>query len=672
MQDHDRALAEAAAHLRAGDEAAAVRLWLRHAEDRRALLCLREWAVAERRLDLLDGVLQRLAGGGDEQATICRAIQAQLRGDAAGALSLLQPLLASPSAPAAAHHHAGRALHNLGRREEAQAAFLRALQRQPDYAEARYSQAHALRASGRLDEAIAAYRAVLEWRPGSRAALLNLGITLCAAERAGEALAPLERLLAIEPESVDGWINKGLCLHVLGRLVEAEDCYLAALRRAPAHPQAHFYLGCLRNEQFDSAGAQSHLEAALRAAPDDPDIRAELAGLMEQNNDLAAAARHVQAGLAVAPAHPALRLEAARLARREGRLDEARGLLLALVPQTLPARQAQQYWFERAWMHDRAREPAEAMAALERAHALAAASPRRHGIERDAYPRRVEAVAAWIARGAPGASPRADDPPPVLPFRPAFLVGFPRSGTTLLDTILDAHPDVASIEEQATLEPVADRLLGEADGAYPEAMPRLDGEALHRARMRYRTAVEAWITPGFRGVVLDKLPLRLLRVPLLHRMFPDAPILFAERHPCDVVLSNVMQQYRPNEAFVHFDSIADAARMYDQVMRTWRAIVEALPLRLHRVRYERLVEDPEAEIAAACAALGVGFAPAMLEHERRLQGRGRIATNSYQQVAEPLYRRSVERWRAYRPWFEPVLPLLRPHLAWLGYPDPDA
>lgn len=255
--------------------------------------------------------------------------------------------------------------------------------------------------------------------------------------------------------------------------------------------------------------------------------------------------------------------------------------------------------------------------------------------------------------------------PEALPFRLAFLIGMPRSGTTLLDTMLDAHPEVASIEEKPTLE----QLLGELPGA-PNYWPRLgelDAPRRVALRARYLDAVAAHIPGGFSGLVLDKLPLRLLQLPLIRVLFPEARLLFALRHPCDVVLSNFMQQYVPNEAFIHFDTLAASAGTYDRVMQAWRAMVERWQLSPQTVRYEALVADPEAVLGATCAHLGLDLHPAMLDVQQRLAGRGRIQTNSYQQVAEPVYQRAAGRWQAYRPWFEPLLPTLQPHIDWLGY-----
>ncbi len=663
-----QALSQAEAQLRAGAEAEAIALLRSHPDDLNALVRLREWAVVERRVDLLAPVLERLSRVEHPEAKIGEAIRRQVQGDPAAALATLKPVLGAHPELATAQHHAGRALHNLGRRAEALAALRLALQLQPDYPEARYSLAHALRAANRLDESIAAYREVVQQRPAWRAAWLNLGISLAAAERGDEALTAFERLLTLDPNAVEGWVNRGLSLHILGRSAEARAAQEQALRLDPQHPLAHFYLGCLLNEDTDTAGARAHLEAALAAAPGDPEILTELAGVAEQSNDLERARRYVAQGLAAAPDHPGLALEAARLARRAGQIEAARARLLALEGQPLPARLAQQYWFERALVHDRNAEPGATMEALERAHALAARSPRRRGIDPTAFPRRLAQIERWLGEGALGAFAQPGDPRAELGFAPAFLVGFPRSGTTLLDTLLDAHPEVASIEERPGFEQAVDAMLG-PDRSYPGAMPGLSAVDLARGHGHYAQAVRACLPRGTRAIVLDKLPLRLLQVPLIHRLFPDAPILFALRHPCDVVLSNLMQQFRPNEAFIHFDSIESAARTYDAVMRIWRSIVERLPLRLHYVRYEDLIVQPERELAAAAEALGIAAPNAVLDPEQRLAERGRVRTNSYQQVAEPIYRRAAGRWQQYRRWMEPVLPLLRPHLEWLGYSE---
>ena len=636
--------------------------------DSAALGCLRDWALVEQDPAVLAASLASLDGLHDPEAQVAAALRLVRAGDAPAAARLLGQVAQGPEgARATVRHHLGRALHNLGQRDRALALLAQAAGGGDDPAP-HYSLAHALRAAGRFDDAERHYRAYLHVRPESRAARIDLAVTLCAADRTAEAVAILDGLLAERPGDVAALLNRGIALHVLGQWEEARISFERVLAAAPDHAQAHFHLGCLFKEQFQAEDARRHLMAAVAADPADADAHAELAGLFEQGNDLAMAARHVQLGLAIAPDLPSLLLEAVRVARRNKQPAEARRLLERLDPRALPERQAMQLGFEAAQVADALGEPAAAMVALEAAHRLEAASPRHRAVDRAAYPRRIGEIMAWLDAGAPGAAPAPGDPAPAPGFRPSFLVGFPRSGTTLLDTVIDAHDGVASIEEHPTVEVVAER-LGPSEEAYPRGMARLRPEDVAAARARYEAQVRALVPAGHSGLVLDKLPLRMLRVPLIRRLYPDAPILFMARHPCDVVLSNYMQQFRPNEAFVHFDTIASAAELYARVMDAWLAMCRQLPLGVHVVRYEALVASPDEELGKACAALGIRYDPGTLDPRRRMAGRG-VETNSYHQVAEPIYRRAVGRWTGYRQWLAPVLPRLRPHIEALGYGEP--
>jgi hypothetical protein len=133
-------------------------------------------------------------------------------------------------------------------------------------------------------------------------------------------------------------------------------------------------------------------------------------------------------------------------------------------------------------------------------------------------------------------------------------------------------------------------------------------------------------------------------------------------------MSNFMQQYAVNDAFVNFYTLADTVRTYDAVFSLWRQLEARLSLPIAYVRYENLVQSPQEEVAAACAFLGITWDPAMIEADQRNRERGRIRTNSYQQVAEPIYRRAVGRWTRYRDPLQPHLATLAPHAARWGYP----
>lgn len=167
--------------------------------------------------------------------------------------------------------------------------------------------------------------------------------------------------------------------------------------------------------------------------------------------------------------------------------------------------------------------------------------------------------------------------------------------------------------------------------------------------------------------MVDKNPLLMARMALVHRLFPDARVVFVERHPCDSVLSCFMSNFQLNGAMRSFTSIGEAARTYDAVFDYWTRCESLLPLAVHRVRYERMVEDLEAEMRPLLGFLGLPWDPDVLDNRKSAAKREHIRTASYSQVTEPIYRRSKGRWERYRAQLEPILPILAPWAERMGY-----
>ncbi len=652
--------------IRTGRAADAEHLLRQNSADRACAARLREVLIGERRIPEAVSVARALAHGDDAEALLSRAFLAHLDNHFGHVVELCQQVLRGAPDHPAALNHLGRALHNMGRSDDAQRAFERAVAVAPGYAQAWHNLGHVLRARGLLERALQAFESALAQAPAYLPARLHLGITWYAMEQPQAALECFQQVLAATPHDVEALVGAGLALHMLGRLDEARAHYQQALQLAPDHATAYYYLGCVLNEAMDSRGAIAALTRALQLQPNDVEAWAELAGVYELGSQLEESARAVQRGLALAPQHPALNLEAAKLERRRGDLLGAVARLQRIDPRQLSARSATQYWFDLGLALDRCDQVDAAMRAFEAGNALAARSVRRLAIDPMAFDRLLDKLGQWTARGAPGALPQPGDPDDDTGSDLCFLVGMPRSGTTLLDTMLAANADVVSIEELPTLEHAIADFAGFATG-YPDAMEALSGEDVRALRVRYRQAVAVHL--GGRGakLIVDKLHLRCLHVGLIRRLFPDARILFALRHPGDVVLSNFMQQYAPNDAFVHFDTLADSARVYARVLALWRLSLDVLPLQWDSVRYESLIEDPAGELARVSAFLGIAADPAMLDRQARNATRERVRTNSYQQVAEPIYQRAAGRWQRYRKYLEPCIATLRPAADWLDY-----
>lgn len=515
---------------------------------------------------------------------------------------------------------------------------------------------NARRAAGDLGGAVEALARARRLRPGLAPIQLNYATSLAQAGRLEESLEPYSEAARLEPGNPALQIEVGKLLRHLGRPNEAIDWLSRAAHLAPGDTAALIELG----RAHAGLGALDEAEADYRHALElDPGFASafvELGIVLERGNRLdriepllrEAEARGV-------PAEALAYLRALHL-REQGRIEEALAQARQAPADIEPVRRALLI----GQLADRLGDAETAFAAFCEANALSADEPAAARADPAGYRRRVQAlttllVPGWLDCWPP--APAANRPSPV------FLVGFPRSGTTLLDTVLMGHPEIFVLEEEPILQRVGDALGGF------ERLPGLDGAEIGRLRSLYFDELDR-LAPDLRDrTVLDKLPLNILAMPLVHRLFPDARIVFSQRHPCDVVLSCFMQSFEANDAMANFLDLGDCARLYDLVLAFWEKCRDVLPLEVHIVRYEALVEDLESEVRTLLDFLGLKWDERVLDHRRTAKARGTISTPSYAQVIKPIYREASGRWERYRAQMAPVLPLLAPWAQRLGYGD---
>ena len=253
---------------------------------------------------------------------------------------------------------------------------------------------------------------------------------------------------------------------------------------------------------------------------------------------------------------------------------------------------------------------------------------------------------------------------------PVFVLGFFRSGTTLAQEVLRAHPQVFLSDEVGLLHAVHRELQRMQPG--PEPVPaklaRVDAGGIARLRSAYWSAARGHHGPACeQGVFVDKFTLNTVDLGLIDTVFPDARVLFAMRDPRDVCLSCVTQLMVPGPATVHLLRLADTAALYAQVMRFWLAVRDRLALRWRLLRYEDAVTDFEGTFRPLFEFIGLDWRPEVVDFHRRAAGRY-VASPSRNQVAQPLYRSSVARWRRYETEMAPVQSALAPFVEHFGYP----
>ena len=384
------------------------------------------------------------------------------------------------------------------------------------------------------------------------------------------------------------------------------------------------------------------------------DQLAKSAAEHERHNRLQPAMACAKEALAQDPSHPLASLIAARCARRTGALDQA----LSHLNNVKQNQRGAPHIHEWAQVLDKQGQYEMAFKAFSIANqARRAEHP---NVDRTLMPRFIAHIqSAFTPEWVQSWTPLPPSPRPA----PLFMVGFNRSGTTLLDRMLDAHPQVHVMEEVSAIDQ-ARQVLG---GLYPHGLADLDPSHLRAAREAYFAVADAYVPAGFNGLIVDKLPLSTIALGLINRLFPSAKTVFSLRHPADVVLSNFMQNYLPNPITAHFGSIESAATLYTQVMGLGLHLRSMLPMEVLDIRYEDLVEDWETEVRRLLDFAGLPWDDQIRGYLGRTQKQGLIDTPSYAAVVEPVHRKAVGRRHNYASAIASVGPVLAPFTDAFGY-----
>tara|TARA_R110000868_G_scaffold106587_3_gene292256 strand:+ start:25859 stop:28018 length:2160 start_codon:yes stop_codon:yes gene_type:complete len=477
-------------------------------------------------------------------------------------------------------------------------------------------------AEGRNQDAERILRRALEiCGPGE-----TLAVALCdllfAQNKAESAIAVIDAVeSALPAQSARLKRMRAAALESSSEYAKAEQCYREALALAPESPEIISAAAAFFDRQVDVAPMLELIDRA-RAAGIDFDV-----------DEL----RHAEA----------------RALLRTGRAAEAHESILRALSLPGEKNQVRSRYYTLGRVEDALGNYEAAFEAFRIGSVLREEVWETHGpCDHTVTLKRIESIqrrlSAEIESGQSAVGDREAGPANI-----AFLVGFPRSGTTLLDTILRSHSRVRVIEEQPilnrALRNLVDGVTGDETNFTEEWLDQLDAcdPAEMRASYLEQMAEFAGEAIDDSKVYIDKLPLNMNRAPMIHRMFPRAVLILAGRNPLDVAISNLVQDFSPNNAMLNMTSLERIDRLYDLSFSLWETFEAWRQPVVERVVYEDLVVDLEASVTPVMQRLGLAFEPAQARYFETARKRDRINTPSANQVSQALFTTSKERWRNY-------------------------
>ena len=543
---------------------------------------------------------------------------------------------------------------------------------------------------GDHDTAIASYRAALAIRPGFAKAWNSLGIAYLRCGRLRDAGDSFRSAAASDPEFAEPRFNLGIVYENLKRPHDAAEQYEQAVALDAGYTKAWSTLAnvCWELGQYDRVAG--HYGRALDTDNRYLPAHRGLMQFLEQSNRREELRDAVaQAGEALGADHPLVKLRQGVIAAADGDNRTARDILEGCEFETADAaglHDERTRLTHLAGICDRLDDTRGALQCAGEANRLSRQLSAGKRIDKTTFLEFVDNRKRYFQRdnirlwrlepgATSGACPRvgsdrqAPAETPATGAGPVFVIGFPRSGTTLIDTMLRGHPQIEVAEESDAVPALVNRLSGASDASLAE-LGKLSIEAVESARSGYFERLGRHVRPSAADAaitVVDRFALNIVYAGEICRVFPDARFILMLRHPADCVLSCYLRTFTETSANASFHTLEEAAFLYDRVFSLWTQYTEILdPVRIE-VRYENLVESVEQTCRSVLDFIGLPWHAGVLDHQRTARNRLYIRTASYNQVIEPVHAAASGRWLRYREYLEPVLPTLQPWIERFGY-----
>ena len=503
-----------------------------------------------------------------------------------------------------------------------------------------------LRGFGKLKEAEYSQRKAIELNPNYSNAHSNLGNILRDLGNLKEAEYSQRKAIELNPKFTNAYLNLGNILKDLGNLGEAELFTRKAIELCPNAAEAHLNLGVILKDLGKIKEAQLSTRKAIELKSDFTDAYFNLFQHYEQINNLKELKESLKEFSEVKSIKNELILFRARLSFRNKAITTAHQLINSISNQWIEESNNIKkilYWSYKGFIEEKKGNYDIAYFCFKKSQEDSSYIQFRKNI----FFNYINCYKKSIFKKQTGMNNFNDD---IKDSNLVFLIGFPRSGTTLLDTVLRSHPDIEVIEEKPIISNI-EKIIKEELNTKLDNIYTISKNNKTILRKKYFELARGYINKKT-NIIIDKLPLNTITLPLINLLFPNAKIIFVHRHPYDTVLSCFQQSFKPNSAMANLVSLKSASKMYDQIMDAWEIYQTNIPLDFITSKYEHLIEDFEQHTLKILNFLDVRWDENIKNYRKTAIDRNKINTPSSSQVIEPLYKSSIQKWKNYEKYFE--------------------
>ena len=548
----------------------------------------------------------------NEDQILNKAINYHYQGNIFQASKLYKFLIDKGSHNGTVFTNYGLILINSGKLKDAELFIRKAIELNPKDFVAYSNLGGILKDQGKLKDAELFIRKAIELNPNFAKAYYNLGVILQGQDKLEDAEKLYRKAIELNPNFADAYSNLGNVLRDLSKLKDAEFSYRKAIELNPNHTDAYFNLF----HHYEEINNLEKLKESLN----------EFSKIVSIKNELL--------------------LFRSRLSFRKKEQHTAKKLIDNITSEWIEKCNISQniiFWNYKALIEDKIGNYDFAYSCFEKSQK----NPSYDKFSKDSFLENINSFKNNILKKGIRFNTLDDARED---YNLAFLIGFPRSGTTLLDTILRSHQDIEVLEEKPLIYTIQ-KLIEEKFNTKLDNLYSLSGDNVMFLRKKYYGLIKKYKNKEA-SLIIDKLPLHTISLPLINHLFPSAKIIFTHRHPYDTVLSCFQQSFKPNRAMANLVSLQSSSIMYDQVMNAWDLYKNNLPLDFVTSKYEDLIKNFDNHTLKILDFLGIEWDENMKNYRKTAIERDKINTPSSSQVVQPLYKSSINKWKNYEKYFE--------------------